>query len=192
MPSNENLIKKEWRVDIIPLIIAQQIIKKYHYAHGTSNSATYRHGLYCIDNPIRWMGAIIWIPPTKGAAIASYDGDWKKVLSLSRLVVVPNAPKNSASFLIGESIKRIKMDGKYKCLITYADEWRGHQGKIYKATNWEYLGITTPERIFVEPISGRMVARKAGPRTRTMADMESLGYKMIGRYAKHKFRIILK
>jgi hypothetical protein len=37
-----------------------------------------------------------------------------------------------------------------------------------------------------------MVARKAGPHTRTKAEMEALGYKMIGRYARFRFGMQIK
>jgi hypothetical protein len=36
-----------------------------------------------------------------------------------------------------------------------------------------------------------MVARKAGPKTRTKQQMVDLGYTLVGMYPKHKYRIIL-
>jgi hypothetical protein len=37
-----------------------------------------------------------------------------------------------------------------------------------------------------------MLARKAGPRTRTHAEMLELGAECIGSFAKHRFRLIRK
>lgn len=74
---------------------------------------------------------------------------------------------------------------RWPCLVTYADEWQGHTGTIYRATNWQYVGLTKPEATFVH--NGRMVARKAGPKTRTRSEMEAMGAEMVGRFAKHKF-----
>ena len=108
-------------------------------------------------------------------------------MSLSRLVIVPDAPKNACSFLISRSIKLIDRK-RWKCLVTYADEWQGHTGGIYKATNWVYVGKTKPEYVYVK--NGRMVSRKAGPKTRTQAEMIDLGYKRYGPYSKHKFVLI--
>lgn len=45
---------------------------------------------------------------------------------------------------------------------------------------------------WVEPKSGRLVARKAGPKTRTRQEMEALGYTMLGNYSRRRFRIMLK
>jgi len=79
---------------------------------------------------------------------------------------------------------------RWPCLVTYADEWQGHTGSIYKAANWCEVGRTAPEATFVK--DGRMIARKAGPRTRTRQEMESLSAEMIGRFAKRKFVHIIK
>lgn len=135
-------------------------------------------------------GVSWWIPPTRKAAEASWKGDWRQVLSLHRLACRDEAPTNSESFLIGRSVQWIATDGIFKCLITYADTGQGHEGVIYRATGWEYLGLTTPEPTFADA-EGRLVARKAGGHTRTRAEMAELGYRCIGSFARHKFRKLL-
>lgn len=178
------LNKKEWYVKDIPLSLAQELVKEHHYSGGGANTATYRHGLFKNDSE-ECFGVAWWIPPTKSAAHASYPKDWKAVLALSRLVVCPGVPKNAASFLLAKSMKLIDRV-RWPCLVTYADEWQGHTGGIYKATNWEYMGLTSPEAVWT--LGGRMVARKAGPKTRTKSEMEALGAVCLGRFPKHKFR----
>jgi len=75
---------------------------------------------------------------------------------------------------------------KWPCLVTYADTWRGHTGRIYRADNWEYCGLTKPERTYT--INGIMVSRKAGPKTRTHGEMLALGARLEGAFAKHKYK----
>ena len=70
-------------------------------------------------------------------------------------------------------------------MVTYADQWRGHSGGIYKAANWQYVGLTGAEATYT--IAGRMTARKAGGNTRTHQEMLALGATFEGRFAKHKF-----
>ena len=181
----------EWYVEEVPLKTCVEMVIKYHYAKGGSNTATYRHGLFRRGNS-ECQGIAWWIPPTKSAAISSYpEGDWKTVLALSRFVLSPDVPKNGASFLISKSIKIIKKEKRFECLVTYADLYQNHLGTIYKASNWEYVGMTKPEAVWVDK-SGKMVARKTGPKTRTKDEMLSLGYINIGRFSKHKFRLVLK
>lgn len=124
------------------------------------------------------------MPPTKSAAFATFPEDWRSVLALSRLVIVPGVPKNACTFLLARSRKLIDWD-VWRCLITYADDWCGHTGSIYRADNWHYVGKTKPQRCYVR--RGRMIARKAGGHTRTHAEMIALGAECVGSFSKHKF-----
>ena len=189
-PNGPILRKADYEVKTVPLATCQEKVAKHHYARTGSNTATFRHGLFLKSAPDKCIGIAWWIPPTKSAALANYPKNWKAVLVLSRLVVDPGVPKNAASFLIMQSVKLIRTDKRWEYLLTYADEWQKHSGAIYKATNWTPLGKTTPEATWVDA-EGRMVARKAGPHTRTKAEMLALGHKMIGRFSRHRFGMAL-
>jgi hypothetical protein len=179
----DRLRKSEWEVRPITVSQAADIIRAFHYAKGGSNTATYAHGLFRKGEDGH-LGAAWWIPPTKSAALATYPPDWTKVLALSRMALSPEVPKNGATFLLAKSVRLINRD-RWPCLVTYADEWQGHTGGIYRAAGWQYVGRTKPERTYVK--DGRMLARKAGPKTRTHAEMINLGAVMVGAFSKHKF-----
>src|SRR5271166_885645 len=183
-PDGPVLRKEDYEVRTVPLKTCQEMVAKYHYARTGSNTATFRHGLFRKTNPENCVGVAWWIPPTKSAALANYPQNWKAVLVLSRLVCAPDEPQNAASFLIMQSVKLIRQDARWEYLLTYADEWQRHSGAIYKATNWISRGKTAPEATWLDS-EGRMVARKAGPHTRTKAEMENLGCTMIGRFSRH-------
>lgn len=183
MTADEGLRKGDWFVETVPLKVVQDFIRQHHYAGGGSNTATYRHGLFKKGDDM-CLGVAWWIPPTKSAALATFPEDWQSVLSLSRLALHPSVPKNGASFLLGQSRKLIDK-ARWRCFVTYADEWQGHDGGIYKADNWTYIGRTKPERTYVK--DGVMTARKAGPKTRTHSEMLALGAELIGSFSKHKF-----
>lgn len=141
----------------------------------------------------RCYGAALWMPPTKHAAQSVWKGGpFTEVLSLSRLVLVPEVPKNGATFLMMRSVRLIRDEPgrSWRCLVTYADTWRGHTGHIYKCSGWEELGLTKPSQVWVDG-SGRMVSRKAGPKTRTKKQMEELGYHLVGSFPKWRFRLVL-
>jgi hypothetical protein len=125
-----------------------------------------------------------WIPPTKSAAQAWAGELWEGVLSLSRLAIEPDVPKNAASFLLSKS-ERLIDTKRWHTLVTYADSWRGHTGAIYRAAGWEYCGQTKPQAVYT--LNGRMIARKAGPKTRTHAEMIALGCELVGHFPKHRF-----
>lgn len=180
----DRLQKQDYCVTNIPIELARNIVRQYHYTHGSSNTAVYTHGLFLKSDILTCLGIAWWLPPTKAAALKSYPQNWQGVLSLSRLVILPDVPKNACTFLLGQSRKMIDRE-KWPCLITYADTWQGHSGTIYKADNWVYVGETKPSPVWVK--NGRVVARKAGPFSRTKEQMEALGCQLIGMYSKHKY-----
>lgn len=183
--SDPRLRAGEWEVREAPLHVARRLIEMFHYAHGSSKTAVYVHGLYRRGEDTVY-GVAQWLPPTRVACESVNRKEWKRVLSLSRLVVRPDVPKNAASFLIARSIKLIRADRRFASLVTYADESQGHTGAIYRATNWRYIGRTGPYIRWEDPLTGRQVAAQA-TKTRTVKEMLALGYEKTGRFYKHKF-----
>ena len=169
------------------------MIRMHHYAKGCSKAGkmfgAFRDG--------RLIGVAQWLPPTKVAAQSVLPDDWQRVTSLTRLVVLPGEPQNAATMLIAASLKRLRTlrreDGSRKWLacLTYADLSEGHTGAIYRASNWVYCG-TTGAKPRWKDAAGRQVSPKAGPKTRTAAEMRALGYEVVGHFKKHKFTYALK
>jgi hypothetical protein len=175
----------DYSVRDVPMADAVAFIRSHHYAKGCSQTAVYRHGLFR-DNIL--VGVALWLPPTKRCAMTVHE-HWQRVLSLSRLAVAPTEPQNAASILIGASIRLIRREGEWKALVTFADDSQGHTGTIYRATNWIYRGKTSATPRW-EDSNGRQVARLS-TRSRSISEMKSLGYTMVGKFAKHKFVLAL-
>ena len=187
MLTTENRLRKaEWDVRPVCIDVARRMVTKHHYAAGASNTATYLHGLFRAGEIFdeQCAGVAWWLPPTRSAAEATYPQNWQGVLCLSRLVILPDVPKNACTFLLSRSRRMINASD-WPCLVTYADEWQHHTGGIYRADNWTYCGKTKAERTY--QIRGKMTARKAGGNTRTHAEMLARGAVCIGSFAKHKF-----
>lgn len=182
----DRLRKSEWCVKAAPLAVAQAMVREHHYSRGGSNTAVYVHGLFRkADNKL--CGVAWWLPPTRVACESVNKERWTKVLSLTRLVILPDTPKNAATFLLANSVKLIRRDARFVSLVTYADESQGHTGGIYRAANWDYVGRTGPYPRWIDPASdNRQVAPKATV-NRTKAQMEALGYVKSGSFHKHKY-----
>lgn len=179
------LNKRDWTVANCSQEVATALIEQWHYAKGVAKQAVAVHALY----PASWHwyhaaeGVAWWMPPTKAAAQFFAGDKWEGVLACSRLVVVPDVPKNAASFLLSHSGRQI--DRRWHTLISYADAWRGHTGAIYRAAGWQYAGQTRPTEVWT--LNGRMVAMKAGPKTRTVSEMKALGATFQGRFPKSRW-----
>lgn len=172
----------DYVVSLAPHREAAAFIAAHHYAKGCSNTSVKafsltRHGVI--------VGAAVWLPPTRACAETVNRDHWRDVLALSRLVVLNGEPTNTESMFIGRMVRAIRREGRWKSLVTFADESQGHTGVIYRASNWTYIGRTKPEPRWVAE-DGRQVSRLS-TRTRSAGDMRAMGYVCSGRYAKHKF-----
>lgn len=178
------LLASEWEMRDCSLAEAQRMVRLWHYARGGSNTRVYTHALYRKGEEAPY-GVVWWLPPTRVACESVDKERWKQVLSLTRMVVSPRAPKNACSFLLARSVQAIKKEGRFVALVTYADESQGHTGGVYKASGWQYIGRTGPYPRWVDAL-GRQVAPKA-TKNRTKAQMEALGHQKVGAFFKHKF-----
>ncbi len=183
---SQSLRRSEWTVRDVAPREARDFIAQHHYAKGSSLTRVYSHGLYRVDDDSTLWGVALWLPPTRVAAESVNRAVWRKVLALSRLACTPEAPKNAASFLLSRSVARVRKDGRFVSLVTYADERMGHSGAIYRAANWTYVGRMKGSPAWVDPETGRQVATLS-TKTRTAAQMRDLGYEKIGTFGKHKF-----
>lgn len=182
------LRKAEWSVRDAELQFAQRLVRRDHYSRGSSNTATYVHGLFPVGAAGMWhescRGIAWWIPPTKTAGQSLAGDGWGGVLALSRLVIEADVPRNGCSFLLARSMKLIDR-ACWPVLVTYADKWRGHTGAIYLAAGWTLDGETSPESTYT--LNGRMLGRKHGPTTRTHAEMLAMGCVLEGRFSRIRF-----
>ena len=180
------LKKSEWFVSPIEHKDARAFIEEHHYAQGCSHTSVYRHGLFKVSEPEKLMGCVIWLPPTKPAAMSVNKEKWRQVLSLTRMAVRPECPRNACSFMLSRSVKMIRKDGRFVSLVTYADERVGHDGLVYRASNWTYIGKMKGSPSWIDPKTGKQVATQA-TKTRTKQQMLNLGYEVAGSFAKHKY-----
>lgn len=109
-----------------------------HYAQRMP-SISYAFGLF---NNNELIGVVTFGKPASnplciGVCGAEYSS---KVFELNRLVLLPNAPTNSASKLVGGALKMLKPSNLI--IVSYADTAMEHIGFVYQATNWLYTGKT--------------------------------------------------
>lgn len=91
--------RKDWFVADAPLRDAQKMVREHHYSKGGSNTAVYVHGLYERTTGFLY-GVAWWLPPTRVACESVNKAEWKRVLALTRLVILPGVPTNACSYLL--------------------------------------------------------------------------------------------
>jgi hypothetical protein len=132
------------KVVSIPHEQTHEWLLKNHYAHRIP-SISYSFGLY--DNNIL-VGVCTYGSPCRmlNNGYGIFNNKLQvTTLELNRLVINECLPKNTLSYFVSQTFKKIEIPA---CLISYADSNAGHHGYIYQATNWIYTGITQKEAIY--------------------------------------------
>lgn len=174
-----NLSRRDWLVERVPHGEAVAVIHQWHYSRSAPNTGQ-TFGLYArADYPMAPLaGAALWLPPTRRAAEAVAGERWGGVLSLSRLAVSPELPRNAASFLLAASMRQLDRD-RWPTLLTYADTRHGHTGAIYLATGWRLDARVNSGAYFVHGATGKQVGRKRGNRNVPVAELRAAGYEEV-------------
>lgn len=139
-------------------------ILEKHYAHRIP-SIKFSFGLF-IGNTLE--GIITYgIPPSMYLASSICGEQYKDdVLELNRLVINSNVPKNSASFLVANSMNLLPK--KKWIIVSFADSNIGHIGYVYQATNFIYTGLSSESEGYIDEKSNEFHFRKLGHERKDM------------------------
>ena len=72
-----------------------------------------------------------------------------KLLELRRLCCIDDTPKNTESYFIGKCLKWLRKNTDIEVIISYADMTYGHEGVIYKASNFKHVGISPGGKVIM-------------------------------------------
>lgn len=116
---------------------AIDIVIKNHYLHRKA-SCSQAFGLFEISTN-RLVGVVIYgTPPSSTLRACCGKEHINDVIELTRLWIEDGTPKNVESFLVGNTLSRVKK----QIIVSYADSGAGHKGIIYQATNFIYTGLS--------------------------------------------------
>lgn len=118
---------------------AMGFVKKHHYLHRVAPTSV-AYGAY-FDN--RLVGVCTIGKPASHTLIKGVAGEENadRVFELNRLCLLDEIPKNSESRFLGWVLREVPRDW---ILVSYADTDFGHEGIVYRATNWKYVGDSIP------------------------------------------------
>jgi len=134
--------------------------ENWHYSKTIPVSKSAYIGVWEQD---RFVGVVIF---SHGACLSignQYKLDRNEIVELTRVAL--RAHKNKTSKIISIAIRLIRSKfKKIRMLVSYADTNENHTGIIYQATNWVYVGETSPELLYKRP-DGRIVHSRVVSKT---------------------------
>lgn len=159
-----------------------------HYAKRWP-SISYAFGLFDAGELI---GVVSYGTPPSAPLKKGIAGDKNKqdVIELNRLCLKYNR-KNEASILISKSLKMLP---KGKIIISFADISQGHNGCVYRASNFTYHGLSAKRKDWKvrgrEHLHGQTIADEfRGVKNRAQAMREKYGddFYLQDRPRKHRY-----
>jgi len=128
------------RIERISNKSARKIIETHHYTHSYPNSTKVSFGIYYEG---KLQGCMCWGIPATQHHYKKFNVDKSELMELLRLWTKDNSPKNLESKSISINIRILKKEmPNLKVLISYADPNVGHNGIVYQASNWRYIGTS--------------------------------------------------
>lgn len=112
-------------------------IETHHYSHNINGvKSTFCFELTHGKNIVGAM--LLGEPATRG--VSEHYGKKEKVIEIRRLVCIDDTPKNTESFFIGFVMRWLRKNTNYEIVLSYSDLEYGHEGIIYKASNFRFVG----------------------------------------------------
>jgi hypothetical protein len=82
-----------------------------------------------------------------------YSDKPEDIIELRRLCCIDDTPRNTESYFISKMMRYLRLNTSIKKVVSYADQEHGHTGIIYKASNFQYLGMTKGAKVIM--LNGR-------------------------------------
>lgn len=135
-------LKDLYFIDTLDYKSAMDIVIKNHYLHRKAPCSK-AFGLFCkLTN--RVVGVVVYGVSCSSTLLKGICGpeESSNVYELTRLWIEDGTPKNTESFLIGNSIKKLDKE----IIVSFAEIQQGHNGTVYQATNFLYCGLSAKFR----------------------------------------------
>jgi len=144
---------RELTIKPCPFLEVAGFIDTHHYAGFVNGVRVFQSFAFYHKN--RLVGGAIFGGMATTAWKAFGDAD-NKVIELRRLVLLDEAGRNSESRVIGAMLRWIKANSTIETVVSYADPMYGHDGTIYRAANFKYLGLSGKDKKLRDPETGKV------------------------------------
>ena len=134
-------------VELCPRSEIVNFVETHHYSKNMNGL----HISYCFKlmDGDTVIGAMVYVSLGMVGVAEKYTSNPSKILELKRLVCIDDTPKNTESYFIGWTLRWLQRQTDLEMISSYADKTFGHEGVVYKATNFECMGETSAGRVIM-------------------------------------------
>ena len=167
-------MKNDFTISSVTKKDAAELLLKYHYLkdHSKGFKSGYNYGLFRetgLPTSNGLLGVCIFtglpVPEIAQSAFGLKRNEQDGLFELSRLCLHPEVQrteKNLASWFVARCLRQLRRATTVRAVLSYADA-DFHEGTIYKASNFEYYGLTDPKKDFwIKQDDGSFVKHSRG------------------------------
>ena len=138
----------DFKVEPVERKVIQSFVHKWHYSHSTNG--VQQTQCFAMFDDMRMIGAMIYALPSMKSTAAKYNPDNPlRCWELRRLCCIDDTPTNTESYFIGQTLRWIRRNTDIEVIVSYSDLEQGHEGVIYKASNFIQIGQSGGGRVLM-------------------------------------------
>ena len=172
--------------------VARDLLIREHYSHSFPAGTQLALGIFTHH---RLSGALTFGAGPANAYRLVGGASQRDCLTLSRLWLSDELPRNSESHVLGEVLRSLRKHTAVKFLVTYADPAHGHVGTIYQASNWSYTGLSDATPLYDlgdgRQRHSRSIAQAFGTRSLAYLKQHGIAVRLIKQQRKHRYVFFL-
>ena len=139
---------KQFKVSLCSRKDIRDFVETWHYSKSINGVMSD----YCFkleDENNNLIGAMIYGRLAMASCWKKYVEKEKDILELRRLCCIDDTPKNTESYFIGYTLRYLRDNTDVLKIVSYADKNFGHEGIIYKASNFTKVGESSKGRVII-------------------------------------------
>ena len=129
-----------FRIERVDHATAKEWVEKWHYSGRIPTGKNYLFGLF--------DGCELYAVAVYGTGVNPYQAKFLEVDSVVELKRLARSdPKRDYPMtkFISKTVKMLKQEVKFQCLVSFSDPDAGHEGTLYKAAGFKFAGLTNAE-----------------------------------------------
>lgn len=188
---------RELQVRVVaPAVVAPLVVGR-HYLRSMCAGVRL---CFAVVHDGRVVGAIALNAGPKGAPRLVEGATTHDVLTLARLWLADELPRNSESHVLGIVVRTLRQHSTVKVLLSYADPSVApggvpHIGYVYQASNWIYTGTAEAQPLLDlgdgVPRHSRSVASAAGTHSVEHFRRQGLEVRLVPTVPKHRYMMLV-
>jgi hypothetical protein len=146
--------KVNLKIDWCSYDAAKYAVQHWHYSRSLPCSKTARLGVW--ENE-KFIGVVVFAWGANRHLAGEYKLKMTECVELCRIALTKHTTPVSRILSIAVRMLKREMPG-IRLLVSYADLNQGHEGKIYQASNWLFVGTTGHEAGIM--LNGKLTHRR--------------------------------